>query len=166
MLVDMFLVLLCSKVLMLTRERETVTFSGVKEDCVPSVLRDFSAPVKLQFEQTEKDLFFLMAYDTDPVNKWRAAQKLAFSLIYPRVLLAAQDAQAAFEPLSPMFVEALKTVLLDEDTDNAVKVSLALFSFFVSYRLFAQLPQSVCENLRFTGTYSEAARATRVGTTF
>jgi aminopeptidase N len=61
---------------------------------VPSLLRDFSAPVKLvaaaaaaESDNTAKekeleDLAFLAAHDTDGFNRWEACQKLATSLIF------------------------------------------------------------------------------------
>lgn len=45
--------------------------SGVEEQPVPSLLRDFSAPVKMVVEgQTEDDLLFILANDTDDVNRF------------------------------------------------------------------------------------------------
>ena len=56
----------------LLAEDATSTFvlSGVRERPVPSLLRDFSAPVNMTVEgQTDADLVFIMANDTDPVNR-------------------------------------------------------------------------------------------------
>ena len=50
---------------------------------VASLLRDFSAPVQLEFEQTDAELAHLMAHDADAFNRWEAGQRLA-----TRVLLA------------------------------------------------------------------------------
>jgi aminopeptidase N len=50
---------------------------------VASLLRGFSAPVHLDFEQTDAELAHLMAHDSDPFNRWEAGQRLA-----TRVLLA------------------------------------------------------------------------------
>jgi len=61
------------------------TFSDLKGDAVPSILRQFSAPVKLvsaSGEEDEEALAFLAARDTDGFNKWEAGQKLFTNLIF------------------------------------------------------------------------------------
>jgi aminopeptidase N len=64
-------------VLELTQPRQTYRFSDIPERPVPSLLRDFSAPVVLEFEYTDSELAFLMANDSDPFNRWEAGQRLA-----------------------------------------------------------------------------------------
>lgn len=74
-----------TQVLELTEMKKTFTFDGLKGDVVPSMLRGFSAPVKLVAESGEVDedsLAFLAARDTDGFNKWEAGQKLYTSLIF------------------------------------------------------------------------------------
>ncbi|KAL8454320.1 hypothetical protein Emag_001479 [Eimeria magna] len=74
-----------TKVILLKKETQTVEFSSISEVCVPSLYRDFSAPIKLLYEQSTKALAFLMAHDSDPVNTSIAAQKLATSIIVARL---------------------------------------------------------------------------------
>ena len=72
-------------VLELKETTQTFKFSDLKGDVVPSLLRGFSAPVKLVPESGDSDetvLAFLAAYDTDGFNKWEAGQKLFTSLIF------------------------------------------------------------------------------------
>ncbi len=64
-------------VLELTEPQQTFRFWNVAEQPVPSILRDFSAPVVLEFDYTDTELAFLMAYDSDPFNRWEAGQRLA-----------------------------------------------------------------------------------------
>jgi aminopeptidase N len=64
-------------VLELTEEKQTFRFTNVPEKPVPSILRDFSAPVVLDVEYTDDELAFLMANDSDPFNRWEAGQRLA-----------------------------------------------------------------------------------------
>jgi len=78
----------------LTQPVQTFVVGGVTTGTarvVPSILRGFSAPVRLVFAEHLKDadLAFLMEHDTDPFNKWEAAQKLAM-----KVLLAATEEEA------------------------------------------------------------------------
>lgn len=72
-------------VLELKEETQTFEFNDVDGDVIPSVLRGFSAPVKLlpsSGAEEEEELGFLAAYDTDGFNKWEAGQKLYTSLIF------------------------------------------------------------------------------------
>ena len=72
-------------VLDLKEETQTFTFNDLKGDVVPSILRDFSAPVKLVPESgnvDEEGLAFLAARDTDGFNRWEAGQILYTSLIF------------------------------------------------------------------------------------
>mmetsp|Transcript_4749 Transcript_4749/g.10709 ORF Transcript_4749/g.10709 Transcript_4749/m.10709 type:complete len:760 (+) Transcript_4749:1-2280(+) len=72
-------------VLELKEETQTFEFADLDADVVPSILRGFSAPVKLvpaSEEQNEADLAFLAANDTDGFNKWEACQKLYTVLIF------------------------------------------------------------------------------------
>jgi aminopeptidase N len=64
-------------ILELTEERQTFVFHQVGECPVPSLLRNFSAPVVLTYEYTDAELAFLMEHDSDPFNRWEAGQRLA-----------------------------------------------------------------------------------------
>ncbi|MES2538871.1 MAG: aminopeptidase N [Pseudomonadota bacterium] len=81
-------------VLELTEARQTFRFTDVFEKPVPSLLRDFSAPVVLEFDYTDDELAFLMANDSDAFNRWEAGQRLA-----TRRLLALTSAVQANTPL-------------------------------------------------------------------
>ncbi|MFT5534032.1 MAG: aminopeptidase N [Burkholderiaceae bacterium] len=64
-------------VLELTEAEQTFVFTGVTEQPVPSILRDFSAPVVLSIDVSDDELAFLMANDSDAFNRWEAGQRLA-----------------------------------------------------------------------------------------
>ncbi len=64
-------------VIHLTRRNTKVTFHGIEERPVFSLLRNFSAPVNLQFNQSKSDLAFLARYDSDHFNRWQALRNLA-----------------------------------------------------------------------------------------
>ncbi|OEH76039.1 aminopeptidase 1 [Cyclospora cayetanensis] len=86
-------------VLALTSEKKTTVVLDVEEDCVLSVHREFAAPVKFYEPLSEEQRAFLLAYDTDPVNKWRSANVLFVSFILSRAVLARQNPNAVFAPL-------------------------------------------------------------------
>ncbi|AAZ96852.1 peptidase M, neutral zinc metallopeptidases, zinc-binding site [Thiobacillus denitrificans ATCC 25259] len=77
-----------TRVLSLTEPTQTFVFEDIPAAPVASLLRDFSAPVQLEFEQTDAELAHLMAHDDDAFNRWEAGQRLA-----TRVLLAGIAAQ-------------------------------------------------------------------------
>ncbi|HEY8102269.1 MAG TPA: aminopeptidase N [Burkholderiaceae bacterium] len=64
-------------VLELTEAHQAFCFTNVSEHPIPSLLRNFSAPVILEFDYTDVELAFLMAHDSDPFNRWEAGQRLA-----------------------------------------------------------------------------------------
>jgi aminopeptidase N len=90
--------------LLLSEQEQTFVFHHVEQRPTPSLLRDFSAPVKLAFSYDDADLAFLMRCDRDPFNRWEAGQTLAM-----RSLLAMVAARAAGQvpATSPLLVEAV-----------------------------------------------------------
>jgi aminopeptidase N len=59
------------------------TFTGIHSSVIPSLLRDFSAPVILNYQTTDQELLFLMQHDNNGFNRWLSAQTL-----FERMLLA------------------------------------------------------------------------------
>jgi aminopeptidase N len=103
-------------VLSLTEPEQEFVFEDLAAAPVPSLLRDFSAPVILDYDWRDEDLSHLLAHDSDPFNRWEAGQRLASRLI----LAAAVDIAAgrpAHWPLS--FAEAALQVLLRAGEDPA-----------------------------------------------
>lgn len=75
-------------VLDLKEDKQTFTFDGLKGDVVLSLLRGFSAPVKVVSESglvDEESMAFLAARDTDSFNRWEAGQNLYTSLIFQTI---------------------------------------------------------------------------------
>ncbi|KAF3999977.1 aminopeptidase N [Glaciimonas immobilis] len=66
-----------TRVLELTKAKQTFRFIDVAEKPVPSILRNFSAPVVMDIDYTDAELAFLLAHDSDPFNRWEAGQRLA-----------------------------------------------------------------------------------------
>src|SRR5262245_11577384 len=98
------------EVLSLKKGEETFEFRTASRP-VPSLLRDFSAPVILRYAYTESDLLHLMANDDDRFNRWEAAQRLAAETILER------DGKP-----SAAFVAAARNVLADPDAAFAAEV--------------------------------------------
>ncbi len=104
-----------STVLVLAASEQTFVFENIDAPTVtPSLLRGFSAPVRLDYPYSDAELLLLLAHDTDPFNRWEAAQRLALS----RLLGAIRGGDLA---LDAAYIGALRAVLRDEQLDPAFK---------------------------------------------
>lgn len=66
-----------TQILEMTEREQSFTFDHVNTRPIPSILRSFSAPVKLTTDLSDDDLRLLQIKDTDGFNKWEAGQTLA-----------------------------------------------------------------------------------------
>ena len=106
-----------SRTLMLEEEQQQFVFEGIEEPPIPSLLRGFSAPVKLEFPYSSSDLAVLMAHDTDEFVRWEAAQLLA----QREILANVERLSRGVEPgLMPELVAAFQALLADSESDPAL----------------------------------------------
>ncbi|MEG0967687.1 MAG: aminopeptidase N [Pseudomonas sp.] len=106
-----------SRVLSVTEAEQTFTFVDVAAKPLPSLLRGFSAPVKLSFPYDRDQLMFLMQHDSDGFNRWEAGQQLSVQVLQE---LIAQHQQGSALVLDQRLVTALGTVLANEQLDQAM----------------------------------------------
>ncbi|HET7715261.1 MAG TPA: aminopeptidase N [Bauldia sp.] len=108
-------------VLHLTGAEATFVFEGVSAPPVPSLLRGFSAPVKLSLDYTPADLLFLLRTDADAFNRWQASQRLANA-----ALISATAAARAGRPFSfdPAFIDALAEVAENDALEPAFRAQV------------------------------------------
>ncbi|MEZ5539963.1 MAG: aminopeptidase N [Pseudomonadales bacterium] len=92
-------------------------FEGVTEKPVLSLLRGFSAPVKLDYPYTADELAFLMSHDSDGFNRWEAAQQLGVQVLQKLVEKVLQKQTLT---LDSKLVAAFRVLLLDETLDPAM----------------------------------------------
>ncbi|MDP0694066.1 DUF3458 domain-containing protein, partial [Klebsiella pneumoniae] len=78
-------------------------FVEVPEQPLPSLLRGFSAPVKLSFPYIRDQLLFLMQQDSDGLNRWEAGQQLSVQVLQE---LIGQHQRVAQLVLDPRLIEA------------------------------------------------------------
>ncbi|KAI3804450.1 hypothetical protein L1987_25998 [Smallanthus sonchifolius] len=102
-------------VLRVTKGEEEFVFSDVPQKPIPSLLRGYSAPIRLQSDLTDNDLFFLLAHDSDEFNRWEAGQILARKLMLSQVVNFQKDNVLV---LDPQFVHGIKCILLDSSLDK------------------------------------------------
>ncbi|MBY0242117.1 MAG: aminopeptidase N [Burkholderiaceae bacterium] len=105
-------------VLDFTAAEQTFRFSNVKEKPVPSILRDFSAPVVLEYDYTDEELLHLFRYDSDAVNRWEAGQRLAMARLRKLANAAATGAELS---LDDTFIAAQRALLTDATLDPAFR---------------------------------------------
>ena len=110
-------------VLELTEPSQTFRFTGVKEAPIPSILRDFSAPIVLNYPYTDEELLHLFSHDSDPVNRWEAGQRLAMERLLKMTAASGSGGKAA---LDDTFIEAMRKILVDDSLDAAFRENALL----------------------------------------
>ncbi|WP_024548710.1 aminopeptidase N [Siccibacter turicensis] len=108
-------------VLNLTQAEQTFVFDNVYFQPVPSLLRNFSAPVKLEYKWSDQQLTFLMRHARNEFSRWDAAQSLLNTYIRLNVARHQQGL-----PLSlPLHVaDAFRAILLDETVSPALAAEI------------------------------------------
>ncbi|MCS3602434.1 aminopeptidase N [Buttiauxella sp. BIGb0471] len=108
-------------VLNVTQAEQTFVFDNVYFQPVPSLLREFSAPVKLEYKWSDQQLTFLMRHARNDFSRWDAAQSLLATYIKLNVNRSQQG-----QPLSlPLHVaDAFRAILLDEKIDPALAAEI------------------------------------------
>jgi aminopeptidase N len=93
----------------LIQDQQTWTFDQVANRPVLSINRNFSAPIHLDFDQTEADLLTMFSSDDDAFNRWEAGQKIAMQMILDNRLP------------DKALIEAYRKLLTDAELDPAFK---------------------------------------------
>ncbi|MEO5666821.1 MAG: DUF3458 domain-containing protein, partial [Bdellovibrionota bacterium] len=152
-------------VLAFTKAEQSFEFKNVSEKPLPSLFRDFSAPVKFKYEYSETDDLFLLAKDSNLFNRWEAAQRLfnkAVLGIYeslqkndepkaPAGLIAGLKKNIEEADVDPFFVSRLVQVpsfrILEQELKNVNPINLDLarkkMKFFMARDLEALLVETV-----------------------
>lgn len=103
--------IIAERMLLLDQASQTFTFEGVSAEPVVSLLRDFSAPVQLNYDYQDKDLAFLLKYETNGFNRWQVTQMLV-----NRILLQSQGSKSNPE----VYLQAVAQTLPDLAADDAM----------------------------------------------
>ncbi len=106
-----------TRVLHVTEAEQVFEFEQITAAPVPSLLRGFSAPVKLQTDVSDAQYYFLMGHDSDPFNRWEAGQQMAVKTI---VALAAAYQRDETLTLNDAYVAAVEKTLTDPRLDPAL----------------------------------------------
>jgi len=106
-----------TRVLEIKKPETTYVFVNVADQPVPSLLRGFSAPVKVNIDLSDSERYFLMANDTDDFNRWDAGQQQAIKIIK----LLVEDLQK-HQPLylPEAFIDAYRKILENNSLDKSL----------------------------------------------
>ncbi len=102
-----------TRILHLREKEQHFTFDNITEKPVPSLLRGFSAPVKLTSDLTDSDLLFVMAHDSDGFNRWDAGQTCLQRIILRNVKNKSYDVPESL-------YHAFEKLLTDKTADRAL----------------------------------------------
>lgn len=106
-----------TRLLVIEEDEEVHRFVNVPEAPVPSLFRDFSAPVKIDYDYTAEQLSTLMAHDSDAFVRWDASERMAVTAILTqRKRLAAGQEMT----LDQALIDAFEGVLADREADPAL----------------------------------------------
>ncbi|MGL6042117.1 MAG: DUF3458 domain-containing protein, partial [Deefgea sp.] len=106
-----------TRVLDIKGTTQTFTFINVPCPPVPSLLRDFSAPVVLEYDYSDDELVFLMANDSDAFARWEAANTFALQLLKNQYAAAGRGEKVA---APAAFIAAYKKLLASDKLDPAL----------------------------------------------
>ncbi len=105
----------------LVEQEQTWVFPNIDKKPVPSLLRNFSAPVIVEFEYSDANLALLAQHDPDPFARWEASQALA-----TRQLLALTEAFSGNQTpvIAPVFLDTWRALAQDEQITDAYKTRI------------------------------------------
>ena len=129
--------------LVLTQTSESFVFVNVASVPVPSLLREFSAPVLLEANLSDAELLTLLAHDSDAFNRWEAGQRLALNRALTCINEGLDPAQSPV--LDEAYITAMRKVLRHPDLDAAFKeLALTLPSeVYIAEQLQVVDPQQI-----------------------
>ncbi|QUY52221.1 aminopeptidase N [Psychrobacter pacificensis] len=123
--------IVAERMLLLDEATQTFVFENVASEPVVSLLRDFSAPVQLNYDYQDADLAFLLKHETNGFNRWQVTQMLV-----NRILLQSQGAKSSPE----VYLEALAQTLPVLAADDAM-LAARLLDIPSAQELASAIPQ-------------------------
>jgi aminopeptidase N len=108
-------------VLPITKRKQTFRFADVPTRPVPSLLRQFSAPVNVTIDLSDDDVAFLMANDSDPFNRWQAANNFATRILVGTVRSLAKGKRAS---KGQPYAKALGAIVMNDALEPAYRAEM------------------------------------------
>lgn len=108
----------------LVKPTQEFSFDNLAEQPVVSILRDFSAPIKCEFNQTNAELEHLIAFDDNGFSRWEAMQRLSLNLILPAVKNLPSNSKSNEEVVNEKsyqgLLHALRSLINSVPADKAI----------------------------------------------
>jgi len=117
-----------SKVLTISEKQQDFVFNGITEKPVPSLLRSFSAPVKMHFDYSRDELMFLISHDSDGFVRWEAAQKLSLLIIEELLQQRQKNEKMTVDSCLSQAMKAVLDIALNAALDGSDKPDLAMLA--------------------------------------
>ncbi|CAH0992510.1 Aminopeptidase N [Sinobacterium norvegicum] len=110
-------------VLAVDQQSQQFVFENVTEAPVPSLLRNFSAPVKLRFDYSREQLLMLAARDNDGFCRWDAMQQLAVQIINEQAVAWRQGEAISVDS---SLLTAIRALLGDAEANDKAMVAMMM----------------------------------------
>lgn len=134
--------------LIIDKKEQNFSFENLTTKPIPSLSRNFSAPIKINYTYSDNDLMLLMCHDKDPVNAWNAGQQLITN-----TTLRLYDNMLAQQPYSPFpaLMDAYRALLGDNKIDLALKAQILKFP--TENYLLEAIPQADIEAMHHASEF-------------
>ena len=113
-----------TRILELTKENQTFHFKGLKEEPIPSLFRNYSAPITMEIDFDDKTLAFLALNDNDSYNRWYYFQYYAVKEIQQLVYAFQNNISAR---IGEGFIKLTGKILSDQQMDIALLCEMMTF---------------------------------------
>ncbi|MCH2189544.1 MAG: aminopeptidase N [Gammaproteobacteria bacterium] len=135
-----------SDTLSLSEENQLFEFDGLSSKPAISILRDFSAPIRLNLKQDEKALKTLIRYDDNGYSRWEAMQELSLNLILPAI-----ESGKIEEQKYQTLLSAMKELIISMPEDKAILAEMLTLptSAYIAELVDVVQPQTIA-NVRKT----------------
>ncbi|MCE4222293.1 aminopeptidase N [Methylobacterium sp. C25] len=110
-------------VFVLDKAEDSLTFENVAARPVPSLFRDFSAPVRVEIGLSDAERLTLLRHDTDAFNRWESAQRVALRIIIEAARSGAEQLDGA-ESLADALAAFLDQEALHDPAFAALMLAL------------------------------------------
>ncbi len=107
--------------IILDREKARFVFTGLPQKPYLSLNRGFAAPIQIRAEMTSEDYSFLAAHDSDPYNRWQAAQNLSMGHLTAAI---ACDREGKPAPSAQAILDAFAAALKRSQDDPALAAQI------------------------------------------
>lgn len=137
-----------TKTLIIDKNEQEFSFPNFTTKPIPSLARNFSAPIKIEYSYTDDELLLLMCHDQDPINAWDASQQLMTNIVQRLC-----DNVRAKKPsaLPPILTHAFKTITNDPKIDPALTAQMLQLP--TENYLHEALPQADIETIHHVSEF-------------